>query len=148
MATFMRHVNVTHRCYFTYSSNMLQVEGLNAHQHRYIARICRKPGLLQDELVRDIYVNKSNVARQLSQLEQHGFIRREPCPEDRRQLRVYPTKKAMDILPQVLFVRGNWNSKLLGCLTPEEQENLMSMMEKVAKRAEELVRESAGGGAE
>ena len=147
-STLMRYVERIHRCYYTYRSNMLDVEGLSPQQHRYIVWICRYPGKPQDGLVREAYVNKSNVARQLSQLEQNGFIRREPCQEDRRQLLVYPTQKAMDVLPQVLEVRRRWNDSLLEGLTQEERERLMDVMERLCAQAQELAEESLKRGEE
>ena len=51
----------------------------------------------QEQLVKEIYVHKSSVARQLALLEQNGFITRSACPSDRRQLLVYPTEKALRV---------------------------------------------------
>ncbi len=139
MASLMRYINRTSRCFTLYRNNCLENRGINGYQHLYVIRICQRPGILQDELVREIYVNKSSVARQLSLLEQNGWIRREPCEEDRRQLRVYPTEKAMEIFPEVLEVRTRWNQALLEEFSPEEQQQLCAMLERVEKKAERLL---------
>lgn len=139
MASFMQFVNRTSRCFTLYRNNQLEQEGLNGYQHLYIIKICRQPGILQDELVKEIYVHKSSVARQLSLLEQNGFIRREPCPQDRRQLLVYPTKKALELLPKVMEVRDRWNEQILEDFTEKEKILLCQMMERVMQKAEDVL---------
>lgn len=147
MASFMRFVNRASRCFTLYRNNQLEAEGINGYQHLYIIKICKHPGISQEELVREIYVNKSSVARQLSLLEQNGFIRREPCPEDRRQLQVYPTEKALELFPKVVEVRERWNERLLEDFSQEEKELLSSMMERVMHKAAEILADSSAGGA-
>lgn len=135
MPSLMRFINRISRCFTLYRNNQLEGEGINGYQHLYIIRICRDPGISQDELVREIYVNKSSVARQLSLLEQNGFILRKPCPKDRRQLLVYPTEKARAILPRVLEVRDGWNRRLLEEFTEEEKAALSAMLERMEEKA-------------
>ena len=144
MASFMRFVDRTSRCFTLYRNNQLEDEGVNGYQHLYIIKVCKHPGILQDELVREIYVNKSSVARQLSLLEQNGFIRREACKEDRRQLLVYPTEKAMELFPKVLDVRERWNRRLLEDFT-EEEAIVFGMMERVMEKAAYLLKHPEEG---
>lgn len=139
MTSLMHFVNRTARCFTLYRNNRLEDKGINGYQHLYIIKICKHPGILQDELVREIYVNKSSVARQLSLLEQNGFIRRIPYPDDRRQLMVYPTEKAVAVYPEVLAVREAWNGRLLEEFSEEEKALLLSMMERVSAKAVELL---------
>lgn len=148
MASLMRFINRTARCFTLYRNNQLDGEGINGYQHLYIIKICNHPGISQDELVREIYVNKSSVARQCSLLEQNGFIRRECCPEDRRQLNIYPTQKALDLYPKVLKVRQDWNARLLEKFTEQEKEQLLGLMERVMAQAVHLLETPEEGGPE
>ena len=146
MASLMKFINRTSRCFTLYRNNKLEEEGINGYQHLYIIKICRNPGIMQDALTREMYVNKSSVTRQLSLLEQNGFIRREPCEEDRRQLRVFPTEKGFEIFPKVVEVRRSWNERLLSGFSEEEKETLSAMMERVMERAEEILQDADEGG--
>lgn len=148
MASIMKFINRSSRCFTLYRNNKLENEGINGYQHLYIIKICRNPGISQEELVKEIYVNKSSVARQLSLLEQGGFIKREPLKQDRRQLLVYPTDKAFEIFPKVLKVREDWNNRLLEDFQEEEKILLLSMLEKVMNKAEYILEHSAEGDAE
>ena len=146
MASLMRFVNRTTRCFTLYRNNCLETQGVNGYQHLYIIKICKEPGIFQDKLADEVYVNKSSVTRQLSLLEQNGFIYREPCPKDRRQMRVYPTEKAFALYPLVLDVRKSWNERIVEDFTEEERETLVRLMERVAAKAESLLSEMGEGG--
>ena len=148
MASLMRFVNRTARCFTLYRNNQLENEGINGYQHLYIIKICKQPGISQDALVREIYVNKSSVARQLSLLEQNGWIRREPWPEDRRQLLVYPTEKALRLYTKVLQVRESWNQRLLEDFAEDEKILLCDMMERVMQKAAYLLEHPQEGDAQ
>ncbi len=135
MDSLMRSINRTHRCYNRYHSEKLQADGISGNQQIYIFQICRHPGISQEQLSQRIAVNKSNVTRQLSALEQNGFISRRSAPEDKRILQVYPTEKAQALYPKVLELMRTWNRLLLEDFSEEEQEQLLTMMMKVQAKA-------------
>ena len=138
MASIMKFINRTSRCFTLYRNNKLEDRGINGYQHLYIIKICKNPGISQEELVKEIYVNKSSVARQLSMLEQNGFITRKPHEQDRRQLLVYPTEKAYLIFPDAVKIREDWNERLLEDFSGNEKELLLSMLERVMNKAEDI----------
>lgn len=135
----MGRINRISRCFTLYRNNQLEQEGLNGYQHLYILRVCRKPGISQEQLVKEIYVHKSSVARQLALLEQNGFITRTACPLDRRQLLVYPTEKALRVLPLVREVIDRWNACLLKDFSPDERACLFAALERLERKAEAIV---------
>lgn len=138
MEALMRFVDRTARCAAIYRSERLAAEGLNGYQHTYILNICREPGISQERLAARIYVNKSNVTRQLALLEQNGFVERRPSENDKRVMEVFPTEKAHAVYPRVREVLVEWNAGLLEQFTPEEQKLLSAMMERVMGKAVEL----------
>jgi DNA-binding MarR family transcriptional regulator len=52
-------------------------------------------GPTQQEMATRLQADKAAVARTLAQLEHQGYVRRVGDPDDRRQLRVYPTPRAL-----------------------------------------------------
>ena len=141
MDRLMKSVNRTHRCYNKYHAEKLKDYGIGGHQMLYIVRICHHPGVSQERLAKHIAVNKSNVTRQLSALEQNGFIYREPSKEDKRSILVYPTQKALDVCPIIEQMRQEWNDLLLEDFSEEEKEQLLIMMKKIQLKAMDLVKE-------
>lgn len=138
MESLMKYINHTSRCATLYRSAQMCGTGLKGCQHGYIFQVCRNPGISQEQLAKNLSVNKSSVTRQLSALEQNGFVRRSPSDTDRRVLHVFPTEKALAILPQVRTLSKSWNEQVLADFTPAERTLILSLMERVMQRAKTL----------
>lgn len=78
MPSINRYIMTIARCSNQFRSERLRDTGLCGQHCAYILRVCREPGTTQDAIAREIYVNKSNVTRQLAALEQNGFVERRP----------------------------------------------------------------------
>ena len=139
MSSLMRCINVTARCATLRRSEQLFPVGLTGGQHTYVLNICRNPGITQDQLAKMIYINKSNVARQVAQLEQAGFIERRVDKQDKRQMLLYPTQKAKDALPAISQALKEWNDYLNAEFTEDQRIMLEQMMEKVMNRAKAFI---------
>ena len=131
--------NITHiaRVAAQYRSEELTAFGLKSCHTSYLAAICRCPGITQDQLARRIFINKSNVARQLAVLEESGFVERRPSPDDKRATLVYPTQKALDILPEIHRIFRDWEAFVAQDLTEEERALAVKMLEKIHTRSGE-----------
>ena len=73
---FMQQISITYRCAMRFREDELADTGLAGCQTPYLTALYRHPGISQEELARTLNVNKSSVARQLSALEDKGYIRR------------------------------------------------------------------------
>ena len=142
MPTLMRQINIISRCAATYRSEQLKDTELTGIHTAYILTVCRKPGISQDGLAKDICINRSNVTRQLAYLEEHGFVERKQSENDRRVTLVYPTEKAVDILPRVREVVRKWNEYLTEQFSEDELDQLQGMVERLAERAREYPTDS------
>lgn len=143
MHPLMRQISVTYRCAMRYRERELSDTGLAGCQIPYLTALYRHAGLTQEELARELNVNKSSVTRQLALLEEKGYVRREADPEDRRSLRVYPTEKADALRERLRRVLRGWSDYLTEDFSEEERETLNRLMDRIAKRAEDYVK---GGG--
>ena len=141
MATLMRRINVISRCAITYKSERLSGELSGCH-HPFVFCITRNPGMFQDAISRQLFLNKSTVARTLSYLEEHGYVRREADASDKRVLHVYPTDKMLEALPRVREISKEWNSLIAEGISEQEFELFSSVLEKIEARA----RAALGGG--
>ncbi len=134
MPTLMHHISDIARCAAQFRAEELAPLGLKACHASYIAAICRTPGITQDHLARTLFINKSNVARQLVILEESGFVERRPCPEDKRAMQVFPTEKAKESLPQIIEIFRSWEDFVAQDLNPEERLLLVSTLDKMKAR--------------
>ena len=148
MPAFTKDINVIARCTEQYRSARLAPLGLKASHCVYVLHVCRQPGISQEGLAKQIYINKSNVTRKLIQLEELGFVRREVSAADKRVIQVYPTQKAKEAYPEVKRVIQEWNAYLTQDMQEQELTLLMEMLEKIKEKAaayqEKLAEEREG----
>ncbi|MFG2820725.1 MarR family winged helix-turn-helix transcriptional regulator [Kitasatospora sp. NPDC048365] len=72
------------------------------------------------ELARKEHVQPPSMTRIIAMLEEKGLVRREPHPEDRRQVVVSSTEQAEEILNESRRRRNAWLAELAQGLTDEE----------------------------
>ena len=144
MDSFIRQLNITTRCGNRFRELRLSDTGLSGCQVPYLFVLYRRPGISQEELSKALYINKSNVARQLSLLEREGYVRRENLPEDKRVSLVYPTEKAIAIKKRIIDVQHEWLEYLTADLSREEYAQLVHLMNCVTTRAEIFMKEGEG----
>ena len=84
MPSISRYINIISRCGNMYRNERLKETDLGTAHHTYLFTICRNPGISQDKLAKMIYINKSNVTRNLAVLEKNGyqFVQEEYGAED------------------------------------------------------------------
>ena len=142
MPALMHNISAIYRCSATYRQSILSPLGLKPFHATYLISICKNPGITQDQLAKRIFVDKSNVARQVSFLEESGFIERRVSPCDRRVMQLYPTQKAEEVLPLVRKSFRDWEELVASDLTTEEKELIISLLEKMKTRAAEWMEEN------
>lgn len=135
MSQIIRDITEISRCGAQYRTDRLAPMGLKACHASYLTQICACPGISQDKLARRIYINKSNVARQAAVLEEEGFITRTPSAADKRVLELYPTEKALKLLPQIQNILLCWEDCIGSDLREEEKEQLTALLAKMKARA-------------
>ena len=135
MPSISRYINVISRCGNMYRNERLKGTDLGTSHHTYLFTICRNPGISQEKLARMIYINKSNVTRNLAVLEKNGYIERRPSEQDKRVMLVYPTQKAQDTLPRLREIMRDWNDIVAADLPEEELEQLRAILSRIAERA-------------
>lgn len=138
----MRYINVISRCGAVWRGDKLKGTDIGASHTSYIMTVCRNPGISQDKLAKRIYINKSNVTRNLAYLESCGYVERRQKDTDKRVTEVYPTEKAMEILPTVQNMLREWNNYLTEDFSEEEMEMFMSMLSRLAGKAADYAKVS------
>lgn len=115
----------------------LREAGLTPPQVWTLKTLCHEPGLGVSELARRIGTAKSHVSGIVDAMVKDGYLVREPDPQDKRLVRLAPTPRARDFSERV---RRTYNSILearLGRLSPEELEQILSSLRRLASVFEE-----------
>ena len=134
----MKSMNIISRCQSTYRAQELSGE-LCAGHHPFVLAICTRPGRSQEELSKDICINKSNVARTLSQLEEKGYVIRKPNPADKRQSLVEPTEKMLEIYPRIREITVEWNKLIAKDIPDEDMEVFKRVLLKMEQNARNVI---------
>lgn len=144
MDSVIRYINHISRLANLYREKELKPYGLGPMHHTYILNICRNPGITQEALAKQIYVNKSNVARQLAVLEERGYVIRKPAKEDARKLLVFPTEKATAFYPVLKEILRKWSGKLLEDYPEDRKEELVKDLMKLEEKSLALLQKKSG----
>lgn len=95
-------------------------ESLTPTEMQVMATLARCGSATPGELARKEHVQPPSMTRIIAMLEEKGLVRREPHPDDRRQVVVSSTEQAESILEQSRAKRDAWLAELATGLTPEE----------------------------
>ncbi|GLW70364.1 MarR family transcriptional regulator [Kitasatospora phosalacinea] len=99
-------------------------ESLSPTEMGVLGTLARCGRATPGELARKEHVQPPSMTRIIAMLEEKGLVRREPHPEDRRQVVVSSTEQAEEILNESRRRRNAWLAGLAEGLDPEEWERL------------------------
>ena len=139
MSKFMKMLNNISRSQAIYRHSKISANDLQAGHYAFVLAICREPGRSQEELAKELCVNKSTVARNLNYLEEKGYLSRQPLPNDKRQFSVYPTEKMLAFYPELKKASLDWIDLLSEEIPQEELEIFNSVLERMQTRAREII---------
>lgn len=139
MAKFMKNINLVSRSAEVFREERLKDCGIRGCQSKYVLVIAQNPGVSQEDISRMLFVNKSNVARQIGFLETAGFVKKVGNDKDRRAVHLYPTEKLLGALPRVKEVLAEWRALLTEGFTEEEKAELARLSEKMVENARKFM---------
>lgn len=111
-------------------------DALSPTEMSVLGTLCRCGPATPGELARKEHVQPPSMTRIIAMLEGKGLVRRDPHPEDRRQIVVTQTDQAMEILEESRRRRNAWLAELAGGLTDEEWDLLRRAAPVLEKLAE------------
>lgn len=88
MSRFMKMLNNVSRSQAIYRQSKVSAADLQGCHYAFALAICREAGRSQEDIARELCVNKSTVARNVNYLEERGYVTREAQKSDRRLLLV------------------------------------------------------------
>lgn len=100
---------------------------LNPSEEVLLHLIRHHEGISQKELVVLRNVDKAAVARELSKLEQKGYIERKPC-EDLRTRLIYSTKKTKNLKQELVSYEEEFFEWLFSSIESKEKEKFFETL--------------------
>lgn len=86
--TWLSVVRAYHHC-SELMTRRLAALGVRTGEHEILANLRREPGLSQQALAARCFTAKSHISGLITELEQRGWVRREPDPADARAKRLF-----------------------------------------------------------
>jgi len=141
MSKIIRHMTAISRCGTEYRKQYLNEADIQGRHARYIIEICDRPGISQEGLSRRLLVDKSTVARQCVILEEAELILRKSSVDDKRVLQLFPTEKALALLPKLTEAWDSWEALLTQDMTEQEKALAAELLVKMKVKAREWMEE-------
>lgn len=95
---------------------------LTIAEQPFFMAIQKHSGITQEELTSLVGVDKAATARAVKSLEQKGFLTRQQDKKDKRQNRIYPTEKTLELGPEVKKQLLQLNDRITEGIAPQEAE--------------------------
>ena len=139
MSKFMKMLNNISRSQAIYRQDKISVYDLQPGHYAFALAICREPGRSQEEIARELCINKSTVARNLNYLEEKGYISRNPLPNDKRQFSVFPTEKMLAVIPEIRQASVEWMTLLSEGIPEDELAIFDSVLDRMQAKARIII---------
>jgi len=131
-----KKINTLFRLSMMNFRNEMKKLGVGPGDYAFIALLFVRQGLSQDELSRQMRVDKSYTARALAKLEKLGMVERRPDPDEHRIKRVFLGQKARDIETDMFRIVKNWHTALGKGIEPDRMEMIRAGMDQMIANAE------------
>ena len=139
MAKFMKMLNNISRSQAMFRQSRVSATDLQPGHYAFALVICRLPGQSQEEIARELYINKSTVTRNLNYLEEKGYITRAPLPNDKRRFSVHPTEKMLAVIPEIKAASAEWRELLSEGISEEDLAVFSSVLERMQEKAGQII---------
>ncbi len=93
----MEHLFFAYRDFIAQPDRILTEYGFGRAHHRVIFFVGRYPGMAVRQLLEILQITKQSLSRVLSQLVREGYVERRQGETDRRQRRLYLTKRGTEL---------------------------------------------------
>jgi DNA-binding MarR family transcriptional regulator len=110
--------------------------GVGEGDYAFIVILFVIDGLSQDELSRQMRVDKSYTARAVAKLEKMGMLERRPDPDEHRVKRVFLTKKARDMELDIFNIAKGWHDTLVKDIDPEDLAVIQAGLDKMIENGQ------------
>jgi len=119
--------------------NELAHLGLGRGTYAMLVTLYFNDGMRQEELTRELGINKGTTTRTVNKLVALGYATRQADPTDGRVCRVVLTDKAMTIKEDFLEVLERGTEILAGGFTPAERRDALGLLKRMHANLEQYI---------
>lgn len=109
----------------------MEPHGITAAQFKVLIIIAQYGVDSPGELCRHLSLDSGSMTRMLDRLEQKGFLARQRCEADRRQVRLVLTEEGQKLADRLPHIGAEAMNELAGAITPVELKTLEQILKKI-----------------
>lgn len=113
------------------AGQLLRPLGLHLGQELVMMHLWELGPQRQTDLVRLIDSDAATMTRSIKRLENAGFVRRRPCPDDKRAVIIEPTAASKALRREVEAIWAELEGASTGDLTPEQQTEALDALRRI-----------------
>lgn len=114
-----------------YTNEVFKKYSLGSGTYPYLMILYNKEGISQNQISKELAVDKALSARVIKKLIDLGYVRKETNSKDSRAYCLYLTDKAKLIIPFMKEELAKWNGIMTQNLTEEEKDDITDLLSKV-----------------
>lgn len=111
-------------------------DGLSATEVAVLGRVFRDGPLTPGQLARAEHVQPPSMTRIVERLTDRGYLRREPHPDDGRQVLISHTESGQAFIDHTRALRTRWLAEHFERLTAEDQRAIVTAVPALSRLAE------------
>jgi len=104
---------------------------LSKGQFIYLVRICENPGMIQEQLVDMLKIDRATASRSIKNLEKNNFIYKTYNENNKKNKLLYPTEKGQNLYPFIIRENNHSNEVALEGFNNKEIDELSKMLNRV-----------------
>ncbi|MBL1224547.1 MarR family winged helix-turn-helix transcriptional regulator [Enterococcus sp. BWR-S5] len=136
MVDILRDIGIINRALDSIANIEFKDLALTRGQYLYLVRIFENPGIIQDKLAETIKVDRTTAARAIKKLESNGFIEKKMDKENKKNKRLFSTKKGEQAAAYIIKENIYSNGRALEGFSLEEAEVLSQLLQRVRSNVE------------
>lgn len=136
MKEILREIGMIARALDSISNIEFKEFDLTKGQYLYIVRIFENPGIIQEQLIDLIKVDRSTATRALQKLEASGFIEKKSDMTNKKIKRLFPTEKGKTVYPFIKSENEYSDQMALEGFSQEETDAAFQLLQRIRKNVE------------
>ncbi|MGW1838960.1 MarR family winged helix-turn-helix transcriptional regulator [Streptomyces sp. BBFR2] len=124
----------------------LAAEGMRMMHHAVLCAVAELGPVSQAELGRTLGIDPKDMVTAVGDLQRDGLVTRTPDPRDRRKNAVEVSEEGLRRLRRTQRLGDRANAELTAALTPAEREQLIGLLTRIVRPADDAAAEGKDGG--
>lgn len=129
--TLIKLTNNIYRCTQVYIDRKLKKYSLTTGTYPYLLVLSKKEGINQNDISKELNVDKAMSARTIKKLMSLGYIRKEENRKGVRSYKLYVTDKAKSIIPEIIDTIHSWIDILVDGNDRENIDTSVEFLERI-----------------